>query len=81
MNNEDFRNDTITITRDEFSSIIACETIQILKNARKRAENGDDTLDEGLIEQIQNLLMMFGADIMTALFDEGKVDNLEIEGK
>ena len=78
MIDENFRNDKITITRDELADIIAVETINIMKNARKAVEEGNETLDADTVYTIQSLLLMFGADIMTTLFDESKIGNLEI---
>ena len=81
MIDENFRNDKITITRDELADVVANETVRIMGNAMKKVDEGDERVDPKTVEMMQNLLMMFGADIMTVLFDESNIGNLEIEEK
>lgn len=78
MISEDFRNDKITITRDEFASIIALHTVRIMRSANRKAKMFD--ISEDTITLLETFLLAFGADVMTTMFDEG-IEDLEIEGE
>ena len=79
MIDNEFRNDKITITRDEMADIVAVEVVKIMKGARKRVENRGEEVDTKLFDMVQTVLLAYSADIMTVLFDEGKIGDLEIE--
>ena len=72
MIDEKFRDSKVSITRDEFAEIVAVETLRIMKNV-----SGKIDADEA--DKVRNLLMMFGANLMDILFDEGRPENLEVE--
>ena len=79
MIDNEFRNDKITITRDEMADIVAVEVVKIMNGARKRVENRGEEIDTKLFDMVQTVLLAYSADIMTVLFDEGKIGDLEIE--
>ena len=72
MAETDFREDRITITREEFSTVISDKVANFHKNIMEEYKNKE------LGKAYNDLLIAFGAALMTALFDEGKVEDLEI---
>ena len=76
--NKEFLEDKITITRDEFSDILGIEIANIQRGMVSRAEKRGEALDEELMGACREMLIGFSANIMTKLFDEGKIGDLEI---
>ena len=76
--NKEFLEDKITITRDEFSDILGIEIANIQRGMVSRAEKRGEEPDDEMIGTFSEMLIAFGANIMTKLFDESKVGNLEI---
>lgn len=74
MVDKGFREEKITISRDELAEVMGAEVVEILKHSNKFAE------DDRTVKLIQSLLLAYSADVMTVLFDDAKVDNLEIGG-
>lgn len=80
MVDEEFKNQSITISRDEMAEVFAKETAGIIIHIQAKMK-GTDLEDPVLVHKIQEALLSFGADIMTQLFDTGKLETLEIDGE
>lgn len=80
MADKDFREDKITITREEVADVIAVITAKRYRNALKLAEENETEVDYEQLNDIGNLLIDFGAELLTSLFDETNIgEEIEIE--
>ena len=74
MEDEKFRNDSVTITREEMTEVIGVKIARFIKHLESEEDK-----DEELVTLLSNTLMAFSGDILTTIFDEGKIDNFEIQ--
>ena len=79
MENKDFRNDTVTITRDELASIFAIKIAHIHSDAIDLVRSKGVEPDMEMLSKIDEALLRFSADVMTDIFDEAGIGELEIE--
>ena len=76
MEDEKFRNDSVTITREEMAEVMGVKLARFIKCLEE-----DEDKDEELVSLLSNTVMAFSGDILTTIFDEGKIDNFEIQEK
>ena len=77
MLDNNFRNEQITITRDEIASLMATKIANL--HISVLDETVGQEIDTELLDMIDEMFLRFSADVITALFDEGKLGELEID--
>lgn len=74
MKDEKFRNETVTITREELAEIFGVKIARLIKRFEQ-----DEDRDEELNSLIVSMITAFSGDVLTTVFDEGKIGDLEID--
>ena len=80
MEDKEFLEQTVTVSRDEFSDIVAREVAVLITHLKEKMK-GTELEDPELLDMFTEAFLLFGSDIMTNLFDTGKLDKLEIDGE